>query len=225
MPELILIGKLGGTGGPGGTVTPDSIVGASATGKAVLTGDAAAARTAIGAVTLGNTSTTAKAGDWKPTPDDIDGASTVGKDVIRAASASAARSAIGAGTSNLALGTTSTTAKAGNWQPSPSEVTGTTTTGRSLMTATNPATARATIEAASAADLANLADVVANNSTTLPAGSVMRAFYTGSAWPARPTSRTDISVEWIDLTGSAPSATMPSGYLSTIDTFWQRAVA
>src|SRR5690606_36712862 len=49
---------------------------------------------------------------------------TVGKAVVKASDATAARSAIGAGTSNLAIGTTSTTAKAGDYVPAYSEVTG-----------------------------------------------------------------------------------------------------
>lgn len=59
------------------------------------------------------------------TPDDISGggditssqitdATTVGKAVLTAADAAAARTAIGAGTSSLVIGTTSTTAMAGN---------------------------------------------------------------------------------------------------------------
>ena len=109
---------------------------ATATGRAVLTAtDPAAARTAIGAtdLTIGATSTTAKAGDWFPswgevagkpttfapaahthTAADISNATTVGRSVLTATDAAAARTAIGAGTSNLQLGTTGTTAAAGN---------------------------------------------------------------------------------------------------------------
>jgi hypothetical protein len=54
----------------------------------------------------------------------ISDATTVGKSVLTAADAAAARTAIGAGTSNLAIGTTSTTAKAGNYAPTWAEVTG-----------------------------------------------------------------------------------------------------
>lgn len=54
----------------------------------------------------------------------ITDASTVGKSVLTAANAAAARTAIGAGTSNLALGTTSATAKAGDYVPTWTEVTG-----------------------------------------------------------------------------------------------------
>jgi hypothetical protein len=56
---------------------------------------------------------------------DLSDSTTVGRSLVTAADAAAARTAIGAGTSNLAIGTTSTTAKAGNWFPSFAEVTGT----------------------------------------------------------------------------------------------------
>lgn len=49
---------------------------------------------------------------------DISDATATGKSVLQAASAAAARTAIGAGTSNLAVGTTATDAKAGNYTPS-----------------------------------------------------------------------------------------------------------
>ena len=62
--------------------------------------------------------------------DDITDATATGKSVLRATDAAAARSAIGAGTSNLALGSTGTTAKAGNWFPSFAEVTGTLSTAQ-----------------------------------------------------------------------------------------------
>lgn len=65
-----------------------------------------------------------------PTADTLSGATAVGKSVMKAADAAAARTAIGAGTgsSNLVLGTTSTTAKAGDYVPTYAEVTGKPTT-------------------------------------------------------------------------------------------------
>jgi hypothetical protein len=51
------------------------------------------------------------------TSNDITDATAVGKQVLTAASTAAARTAIGAGTSNLAIGTTSTSAKAGDYAP------------------------------------------------------------------------------------------------------------
>lgn len=81
------------------------------------------ARSNIGAGTsnlaLGTTGSTAKAGDYQPTVAQISNASTLGRTLMQAADAAAARTAIGAGTgnSNLVIGTTSTTAKAGDYTP------------------------------------------------------------------------------------------------------------
>lgn len=74
--------------------------------------------------TIGTTDTTAKAGNYQPSASNISDASAVGRSVLTAADASAARTAIGAGTSNLAIGTTATTAKAGNYVPAWGDVTG-----------------------------------------------------------------------------------------------------
>lgn len=54
----------------------------------------------------------------------ITDSTTIGRSVLTAASTSAARTAIGAGTSSLVLGTGSTNAKAGDWVPAFSEITG-----------------------------------------------------------------------------------------------------
>ena len=51
------------------------------------------------------------------TVNDITDATTVGKDVLLASTQVQARTAIGAGTSNLTIGTTATTAKAGDYTP------------------------------------------------------------------------------------------------------------
>lgn len=57
-----------------------------------------------------------------PTVDTLTGATATGKAVMKATDATAARTAIGAGTSNLAVGTTAITAKAGNYTPTSTEV-------------------------------------------------------------------------------------------------------
>jgi hypothetical protein len=68
--------------------------------------------------TIGTTATTAMAGNTAipaaPTADTLSGATAVGKQIIKATDAAAARTAIGAGTSSLALGTTATTAAKGD---------------------------------------------------------------------------------------------------------------
>lgn len=123
-------------GGSGGSVTAANITDATTIGRTIITSaDAAAVRTAIGAGTsslqIGTTASTAAAGNDSRLSDartptahthtaaNISDASTIGRTVLTAADATAVRTAIGAGTgsSNLALGTTNTTAKAGDYAP------------------------------------------------------------------------------------------------------------
>lgn len=115
----ILFTYITGTAAGGPTAVGQSLMTA-------LTGEEA--RLAIGAGTsslsLGTTSSTAKAGDYQPAAADISDSTATGRSVITAASAAAARSAIGAGTSDLAIGTTSSTAKAGNYVPAWGDVSG-----------------------------------------------------------------------------------------------------
>lgn len=166
--------------GAGGTVTADAITDATTVGKAVLkAADAAAARTAIGATTVGasvftaadataartaigagtsnlavgTTAADAKAGNWQPTAADISNASTVGRNVLTAVDAAAARTAIGAGTSNLALGTTASTAKAGNYQPTAANISDATAVGRSVLTAATAAAARTALDVLSPSEV------------------------------------------------------------------------
>lgn len=89
------------------TKTPLAGTGASGTWGISITGNAATATNA----------TNAAAAPWT---------GVTGKPAVIAAGADAAtaRAAIGAGTSNLAVGTTAVTAKAGNWVPTVAEVTG-----------------------------------------------------------------------------------------------------
>lgn len=123
----VTVGDIVSIAGAGaGSVEPatvDTLEGATTTGKAVMkAASQAAARTAIGAGTsnfsgsytdLTNKPTIPAAA----TVDKLSGAGTIGKTVMKAATAEAARTAIGAGTSNLTIGTTATTAKAGNYAP------------------------------------------------------------------------------------------------------------
>ena len=78
---------------------------------------------------------------------DLSDASSVGKSVLTAATTTAARTAIGAGTSDLVIGTTGTTAAAGNHTHVAANITDATTTGRSVMTAANAGAARTAIGA------------------------------------------------------------------------------
>lgn len=153
--------------------TAADISDATATGRSVLTAaDATSARTAIGAGTgnsnlaLGTTSTTAKAGDYQPTSADISDSSAVGRSVLTAADEAAARTAIGAGTSNLAVGTGAADAKAGNYQPAAADISDATTVGQNVLTAADAAAARTAIGAGTGNS--NLA--LGTTSTTAKAG-------------------------------------------------------
>ena len=64
--------------------------------------------------TIGTTASTAKAGNYQPTAANISDASAIGRTVLTSADAGAVRSAIGAGTSSLELGTSASQAAAGN---------------------------------------------------------------------------------------------------------------
>lgn len=75
--------------------------------------------------TIGTTATTAKAGNYQPTAANISDASEIGRTVLTATDANAVRSAIGAGTSNLSLGSTASTAAAGNHSHTATQVTAT----------------------------------------------------------------------------------------------------
>ena len=94
------------------THTPASIGAAAATHAHVI-GDVAGLQGALdGKAEASHTHTASQISD----------ATTTGKDLLTASSPTAARSAIGAGTSNLAIGTTSTTAAAGNHTHTPASI-------------------------------------------------------------------------------------------------------
>lgn len=86
--------------------------------------------------------------------DSISDATTIGKALIRAVDAAAARSAIGAGTSSLALGTTSSTAKAGDYQPAAANISDSTSAGRALLTAASAAAQRTALDVQSVSETA-----------------------------------------------------------------------
>ena len=119
LPTLAELSDYINSSGSSDPVSVDDITGISPDVETLLKAeDAATARTAIGAGTsnlaIGTTASTAMAGNYQPSSASIGDATTVGRSVLTAADQSAARTAIGAGTSNLALGTTATTALAGN---------------------------------------------------------------------------------------------------------------
>lgn len=64
-----------------------------------------------------------------------------------------ARAAIGAGISNLAIGTTATAAMRGDWRPAPADIVGSGATGRAVIASATAGDARAAIGAAASADI------------------------------------------------------------------------
>ena len=89
---------------------------------------------------------TGSGGATTVTSANITDATATGRSVLTATDAAAARTAIGAGTSNLTIGTTASTAKAGNYTPTTTEV-------------SNALKAKAEIAALS--ETSTLADIVA----------------------------------------------------------------
>ena len=83
--------------------------------------------------------------------DNISDAGTVGAEVVKATTQAAARTAIGAGTSNLTIGTTGSTAKAGNWVPAADDISDASDSGKTVVTGT-PAEARDAISVVSRGD-------------------------------------------------------------------------
>ena len=113
--------------------------------------DQESARTVIGAGTsslsIGTTEGTAKSGDYQPSSSDVSDATTIGRQVITATDAEAVRNIIGSGTSSLSIGTTSTTAKRGDYQPASSDITDASPLGKSLITISDASAARALVGA------------------------------------------------------------------------------
>lgn len=115
----LTIGTTASTAAAGNhTHTHASLTDTTAIGTQVATAASAAAiRTLIGAgtgnsdLTIGTTGTTAAAGNHTHAIANITDATATGQAVVKASSAAAARSAIGAGTSNLVIGNTTGTAQ------------------------------------------------------------------------------------------------------------------
>lgn len=132
------------------------------------------ARANIGAGTsdlvIGTTGTTAKAGNYQPTAANISDSTATGRNVLTAADAAAARTAIGAGTSNLTLGTTAGTAKAGDYAPpaATESVSGLV----ELATTTEASTGTDTVRAVTPAGLKVVADTKAPTTHTHTAANI-----------------------------------------------------
>lgn len=93
-------------------------------------------------------------GSTPPTVDTLTGATATGKAVMKATDAAAARTAIGAGTSSLIVGTSATQAKAGNYTPTSAEV-GTALKAKTQVAALTAVAVADATDATTAAALAN----------------------------------------------------------------------
>lgn len=101
----------------------------------------------------------------------ISDATTVGRGVLTAPDAAAARSAMGAGTSSLALGSTSSTAKRGDYAPAAADISDATSVGRNVVTAASQAAARTALGiTGTGADGAQGPQGLTGNVLLLPAG-------------------------------------------------------
>lgn len=132
--------------------TADDISGASELVRSLLkTSTKPGMRDVIGAGTsnliIGEGADEAKRGNWQPDVSEIQGASQVIEALLESNNEAGARSAIGAGTSNLVVGTGSDQAKAGNWQPKASDIHGLLPAAAAFMAATNESGMRAAIGA------------------------------------------------------------------------------
>jgi hypothetical protein len=89
--------------------------------------------------------------------------------IAQGATQADARTAIGAGTSSIVVGTGAGDAKAGNYQPTAANVSDSTTTGRALLTAADAAAARTTLALGTAATTASTAYATAAQGATADA--------------------------------------------------------
>jgi hypothetical protein len=164
-------GTRGSFAAPSHTHTAAQISDSTATGRTLITAaTATAARTAISAAPalgaddnyvtdaektkLANLSGTNTGDQTLPTWTTIAGKPAV---VAAGATQADARTAIGAGTSSLVVGTGAGDAKAGNYQPTAANISDSTTTGRALLTAADAAAARTTLALGTAATTASTA--------------------------------------------------------------------
>jgi hypothetical protein len=112
------------------------------------------------------------AGGGTITSASITDATATGIAVLTAVSQAAGRTAIGAGTSSLALGTTSSTAKAGDYAPASTNISDATTVGKALIVAASQAAAQTALGLGTAAVISSSAG--GDLSGTLPSPTVAK---------------------------------------------------
>jgi hypothetical protein len=105
------------------------------------------------------------------TASQVSDSTTVGRSLVTAVDAAAARTAIGAGTSSLGLGSTSSTAKRGDYAPAAADISDASTVGRSVLKATDAAAGRSALGiTGTGADGAQGPQGLTGNVLLLPAG-------------------------------------------------------
>lgn len=168
------------TGGGGGAGTVTSVNGATPDGS----GNVTVTKTTLG---LGNVDNTADASK-SFTAAQVSDSTTVGRGVLTAATTAAARTAIGAGTSNLALGTTAGTAA------DATVVAANKATTDAFAATKGAASGLAPLDSGSKVPTANLPTIPYS---LMPAGSTFTLIRDGGGnWPNRPTTRADVFFAW-----------------------------
>ena len=134
-----------------------------------------------------------------------------GKPAVVAAGATQAdaRTAIGAGTSSLVIGTGAGDAKAGNYQPTAANISDSTTTGRALLTAVDAAAARTSLGLGTAATTASTAYATAAQGTTADGAAQKSANLSDLANAG--TARTNLGLGTSATTAATSYATAAQG--------------
>lgn len=178
----------------------------------------AGARSAIGAGTsslkVGAGATDAKPGDWLPKNTEIQGLSAVLISLLAATDQATARTAIGAGASNLTVGSDSTQAKAGNWKPAVSDISDASDIGKALMKA---ATVGAALQAISGNTPQTGSFLRADGTWQVPAGTTYGAATQTAAGLMSATDKQRLDNIAVPVARAIGAGERPVGTAFTID--------
>lgn len=112
--------------------------------------------------------------------DGLTDAGTPGKNALKASTQAQARAAIGAGTSNLTLGSTGSTAKPGNWVPATADISDATASGKTVVSGT-PTQGRNAVQALGLVQAAKNPDLLVTGAITLDSNDLIAS--AAVAWP------------------------------------------